>query len=263
MVFNHRSRAVLLLGVALLSGGCRGLDIPQLQFAVINVPVVETESGHATSPVAFFFKGSGVQLPSTNVRQEGCVTLSLTNPGTARNLSYISAGPSVTATLSGNSASLTPRTDGQRTTYELEPGEDIPFIPGATITVAIPGASGGFPTLTVSARTSEFFQADTIVLASAGDLIVTWTPATLTGTAMFYAFRYGWEGSATPNRELACVFADDGTARVTEFDLTEFRQSTVRTVIAQRGTATTERIGNAVSHVLSTVRVEVPMRAAQ
>ncbi len=259
MAFKHRSRAALLIAAVFLIAGCRALEVAQLDFAIINVPVSETATGYATAPVAFFFRGSGVQLPSTNVNQEGCVTLTISNQGNVQDLDYINAGSPVVATLSGNSGSLTPRTAGDRTTYELDAGTEIEFTPGATISVAIPGASGGFPTLVVTARTSEFFQADAVTVPSAGDMVVTWTPPTLTGTAMFYSFRYAWSGSTTENRELACVFRDDGSGTVPEGNLTEFRQATVRSIQSQRGTATTERIGDAVTHVLSTVEVQVPL----
>ena len=259
MAFKHCSRAAVLLAAALLTAGCRALEVAQLEFAIINVPLTETDGAYSTAPVAFFFRGSGVQLPSTNVNQEGCVTLAVSTEGNLGNLDYIDAGSAVMATISGNSGSLTPRTEGDRTTYELEPGTEIPYTPGAILSVAIPGATGGFPTLNVTARTSEVFQAVGVTLPAAGDMVVTWTPTTLTGTAMFYSFRYAWSGSTTINRELACVFRDDGTGTVAEGHLTEFRQATVRSIQAQRGTATTERIGDAVTHVLSTVEVQVPL----
>ena len=91
-------------------------------------------------------------------------------------------------------------------------------------------------------------------------MAVTWSPAAtvVVGSAMFYSFQYSTSGGI-PDREIACVFQDDGTGVVGSATLTEYRTSSVRSATAQRGRITFNRVGGTITHVSSIFQVPVTL----
>ena len=250
-------------GVALmlLAAACDSFEPELRQVAVITVPTQVTDEGYTTTPTVSFFEGTGIRLSSTLVSVEGCVDREIQGsfPGTQV---PIDAGPEITVLLSGTQATLTPRVTNGRMMYQLPEGASIPFNPGALINLSIPGADNGFPERVVSARTAEAFTVGTVTLpaSSAGDLALTWTPVpTFQGSAMFFSFRYFSTSATGFDREIACVFIDDGTGVVNAGVLSGFRGSEFREILAQRAVITANQVGSAITHVTSTFGVTVPM----
>ena len=226
----------------------------------MNVPTQEGDDSYFTSPSAIFIQGTGIGLSSTQVGQEGCVIRDVVGSGGALNVEYLDAGATISARFDGPTANM-PRTVGEgRIEYETPDGLELAFTPGEVITFEIPGAPGGFPQRIVSARTAEAFTASPITLPTntTDNMPLTWTdvPATA-GSAMFYAIRYSSLGSTTLDREIACVFQDDGSALIGATLLSEFRQSSIRQATAQRARITTSRDGSVITHVTSTFQIPV------
>jgi hypothetical protein len=91
-------------------------------------------------------------------------------------------------------------------TPALYPGADTAFI-------TVPGATGGFPAMTVSAPTVEDFTFEPVADSSTGvgGLAIRWSAPTKPNTAMEIALVY--QGSATAtgiNTQLVCTVVDDG-----------------------------------------------------
>ena len=260
-------RPLALLSLAVLSGACDSFEVDQTQFGIIHVPTLAVEGVYTAEPTAFFFQGQGISLSTTEVGNEGCVSRAIGTTG-GQAFDYIDAGASISVNLSGTQAALTPQTDGQSVTYMLVGDEPISFDPGDVISVSIPGAPGGFPPRLVMARTVEVFTPGTVTLpvSTTENLNLTWANAPETsvfpGSAMFYSFRYGTEGASTFDREIACVFVDDGTGVVPAAELAAFRASTLRNIIAQRARITVERFGNSITHVTSTLSMPVQLLAS-
>ncbi len=266
MTFIRRLHPSALLALTLGAGACRSFDVEQNQFAIISVPTTPASGGgFITSPSAIFFEGTGVQLSTTQVGIEGCVDRLLGTPAPPA-FEDIDAGPAVEVSLSGIDATLLPVPSITGVKYQLPNGVSFPSTPGNQITLTIPGAVGGFPARVVRARTVEAFTPSAIALpaATTDELPFTWTPLpSLPGSAMFYSFRYAATGTANFDREIACVFADDGSGSVAANLLNGFRTSGFRAVFAQRALVTLERFGSAVTHVTSTLSVTVPVAGDQ
>ena len=250
-VFPARLAGVVAL--TLVAASCKSLEVEPVQVAILSVPTQQTENGYVTSPSAFFIEGTGLALSSTQVGQEGCIDQPIRTGGNA-SFTYLDAGNPVTARFAGPEVSLTRTVDGNRTTYDLAEGLELPFTPGAIITFNIPGAAGGFPARSVAGRTAEAFTASAITLPTSPteDLNLTWTPVPeAPGSAMFYSIRYSSIGS-TQDREIACVFRDDGTGVIGSQVLANFRLGSNRTGIAQRARITANRTGLIITHITST-----------
>jgi hypothetical protein len=156
------------------------------------------------------------------------LNVSIGNPGTCQigiysstptgsNAPTLDAGPSFTAMVSGNSASLARIVAGRFTRYDMTAGTSIAYTPGDTLRIDIPGgASGGFPASFIRVRTAEAFTHDPVpVPETTAPLDLAWSAATVPGSVMTIALRYSTvEGSTLPNAEIYCVFADDGTGSV-------------------------------------------------
>ena len=258
-------RASALAAFALAVSGCRSFDVEDSQFAIIFVPTNPVEGGgFATRPSAFFFEGTGVRLSSTQVGAEGCIVQDVGTP-VQQTFDDIDAGAGVSVSIGAADGVLTPSMGGAQVLYELPAGQALPFTPGERITFSIPGAAGGFPARVVSALTVADFTPAPVTLptSTSANLQVTWTPASPTpGTAMFYSFRYSADGGNL-NREIACVFADDGSGTVEASLLSGLRQSEARTIQAQRALTSVDRVGSAITHVTSTLVKSVEFSESQ
>ena len=258
----HPLRLAGVLAVALLLAACKALEPEPVKVALLSVPTEDTGDGYASAPIAFFIQGTGIGLSTTLVGNEGCVVRRLTTGTGNQDFDYIDAGPSITARFDGPAATLTKVTANGRTTYELPAGTSLSFTPGQTITFSIPGAAGGFPASLVGARTAEAFTAGPVTLpaSTSEDMTVTWTPVPeIAGSAMFYSIRYSSPGMTQVDREIACVFRDDGTGVIGSTMLTEFRQSPIRLATAQRARVTTSQTGAVITHVTSTFNVQLTL----
>ena len=261
---------LVLLGLAIATMGCR--DILQAEasdYAIINVETLTTGVGvYGARPSGLFFNAAGIFLASSVVARDSCLTQTfppgITNPV----LDYLDPGAPVVArfTRPQTSGTLTARTQGSVTSYVLPEGATIPFVPGDTITVEVPGTEGGFEQSTIVARTAEAFTPSVLnIPASAqADMPVTWTPgaSAIPGSAMFYSIRYSAPAASSINREIACFFIDDGNASVPFELLPDFREATLRAAEATRIRITANRIGTTVTHVTSTFSATVPINVA-
>ena len=252
-------RALFALGLVLLLGACQSLEVDDTQFAIISVPMTAGEGGQVvTRPAAFFFEATGVRLATTQVGTEGCLAQNISDapPDT---FDDIDAGQDVTVTVGDGEGSesgvLVPAAFGGRIVYELPAGQSLGIVPGERVTVTIPGSTGGFPARSVTMLTVADFTPDPISAppSATGDLNVTWSGATTSsGTAMYYSFQYA-SGAAGLDREIACVFLDDGSGTVAATLLAPFRQAEFRAVHAQRALITVQRVGAAITHMTSSL----------
>lgn len=262
MTLRARLRVFALVTLGLGTAACDSLEVNDNQFAVLFVPSVRLDDGsYAADPTAVFFQASGVRLSSTVVGTEGCLLQAIQPVGT-NDFPRIDAGDAIDVTLAETDALLTPYAVGTDISYQLPDGESIPFTPGDQITFSIPGAPGGFPARVVTARTVDAFTPSSITLpaSTANDMTVTWSPPSGTpGTAMFYSFQFSAENSGVLDREIACVFHDDGSGVVPAAALPGFRASDVRTIIAQRARIVVEQLGDAITHVTTTLSMPVQL----
>ena len=265
----RRTRVFVLLALVVSTLGCRDIIQPEKSnYAIINVETLPTGSTFAALPTGLFFNAAGIFLSSSVVSQDSCIIQryppDIANPA----LDYLDAGSGVVVRFNRpqTQGTLTPRTQSGVRSYVLPEGTSIPFVPGDTVTVEIPGATGGLGQTTASARTAEAFTPAPLSLPASNqtDMPVSWTPGvtSIPGSAMFYSLRYSAPATSTLNREIACFFVDDGSAAVPFEVLFDFRNATVRSARATRIRITANRIGNTVTHITSTFPAQVPVNAA-
>jgi hypothetical protein len=263
----RRSTTVLLFGLAAGAVGCRDvLDAERSNYAIINVETLRTGDTFGAAPTAIFFSGGGVFLSSSAIAGDSCVVRRFPPDATNPVLDYLDAGPGVVVRFNRpqTEGTLTPRTQAGVKSYVLPAGTSIPFAPGDTVTVEIPGAAGGFEPTTVRARTAEAFTAATVTIPASNqtDMPVAWTPSAtaVPGSTMSYSLRYSAPSSSAINREVACVFIDDGSAVVPFEALTEFRNAVTREVRATRVRVTGSRTGKTAAQITSSFSVQVPLQ---
>ncbi len=92
----------------------------------------------------------------------------------------------------------------------------IPYTPGDSLTITIPGAPGGFPASSITIRTAEAFTHGTIGIPVENvALPLTWTPAPSAGSQMTFSLRYSNSVSGGAlNEQIFCSFTDDGAASI-------------------------------------------------
>ena len=265
MLRIRRTRIPFLLALAVATIGCRDiLQAEKSNYAIVNIETLKTgPTTYGANPTGLFFNAAGIFLSSSTVSRDSCLIQAYPPDITNPTLDYLDAGPAVVVkfTRPQTQGSLTPRTQSGVKSYVLAEGTpSIPFVPGDTATVEIPGAAGGLPALTATARTAEAFTPATVTLPASNqqDVTVTWTPAaTVPGAAMFYSLRYAAPATPVINREIACFFVDDGSATIPFEVLFEYRTSAIRAARATRVRITANRVSNTATHITSTFSADV------
>jgi len=129
-------------------------------------------------------------------------------------LQFLNAGAFLQTTVSGRVDSLLPIPNVSLRVYQSPNAGGIPYTPGDTLSVVIPG--GTFPASAISVRTAEAFTHGAIGVPAENEALpLTWTPATVAGSQMTFSLRYANSFSTTGlNEQIFCSFVDDGAATV-------------------------------------------------
>ena len=259
MRFPLRSMTALGLCAIGATACLDAVEPVEANFALLTLHAVQQGSDYTVSPVAVFFRASGVILGSSNRTQDlGCADIDWPASSQLEDLTYLDAGPFVTATVSGSEANLHPRNVNGAESYELDAGS-ITYSPGDTVAFSIPASTASFPATTQLARTAEVFAVSPVEISesSSDAVVLTWTAAPLEGSAMAFEFRYSSPGSEDFDREVLCFFVDDGSATVPAAQVAAFLDSDLRLAKATRQRITTFTGANTVMHITSSLEQPV------
>lgn len=210
-----RFTQVFLGGVLVLTGSAcmEDFSLDPERVGFIDARAFEDGGSNVLRVSAGFYRGYGldvlVGLPGL------CQVLAYNPEDDTSGAETVSAGPSLTATVSGANSTVPRITTGTYVSYAMPLGANLPYVPGDTLAVSIPGDAEGFPAATVKVRTAEPFVMEAVVPPPAGpsSTEVIWTPAPVPGSVMTLSLRYSTEdGVMTPNAQIYCVFVDDGSA---------------------------------------------------
>lgn len=242
-----------------------GASIQDDTWGFITVDATKTAAGeHRVSPKAVFFLGRLASVPNASLVLDSCIDVLFNSDTTILGVTYLDAGEPVTTKFPLRTPDTLPRQSTGSIFYQLPSGTTLPYHPGDSIEVTVPGVSGGYPQVTVKAKTSEAFTMSPITVPTGTDAIqLRWTaPDDQTG-AMIVELRYGLPGSSSISREALCAFTDDGV------DSIPFRQYTAwaatnnafRDAVSTRlrTTFTAPATGNAVLEVISKYSVPTPV----
>jgi len=212
-----RSLALSLLAVLGLSG-CINDKLSARRDRVAFISAIAFSTGgetYATRPLAAFYRANGLALNLGEL--ETCVGLPYSAlPPSVANLPTMLAGQYLYTEIGGRRDTLFPSTLVGLQSYQLLTVNSIPYIPGDTLRVEVPGDAAGFPATTVSVRTAEPFNFTVPANPTQGEpMMLTWTPAPAPGSTMTVSMRLNNTGTGnTPDAQIYCRFNDDGSGQV-------------------------------------------------
>jgi hypothetical protein len=240
-----------------------GLNEQDWGFLFLNA-AKNTSGQYVTAPEAIFFRGALNSVPNASITTDSCNDGLYTGSGnTLTNVTFLDAGVPVTTTIGTRSPDELPRNASVgEITYELPSGQTIPYTPGDSVLLTVPGAVGGFAASTIRAKTAEAFTIDPVDVPSGGEAIqLRWTPSQDPRSALILELRYNPTGGANPTRELLCAFADDGIDSISfnKHQPWSAGASSARQVVATRlRTSYTNTSSGALLGVISTFAVPTP-----
>jgi hypothetical protein len=252
---------LLAPGIVLLAvTGCLDVQEPTVgKFAFLELHATPQGTVYSATPVALFFRGTGVLLSNSQRAVDACGDFQYPVPESRLPFPTLDAGSFVTATFGeGDPTILSPFVDDGIERYIAD--GPVEFVPGDTVEFSVPATTDDLEALTLRARTAEAFTPDEIdiSLASGGPFPITWTqPEVTTGSMMVYEFRYASGSSQLIDRETICFLRDDGESSVSLGQIAAFANSEVRESLVTRHRITTASVAGAIIHITSTL--ELPL----
>ena len=256
---RHLHLSALLVPFAVAA--CLDPDpVPESNYGVIGLTAVVTGTDTILSPEALFYRTGLLGLPSSVVTADQCQVAAYPTPSQGTQLPrFLDAGDSVAVSTATTTKYLFPTVGANGEAYQLEQTDRFPFQPGETVTITVPGASGGFANGTISVRTARGFTLGPIAPSPPADeaLDLTWTPAGDDSTKMLISLQYG-VGQIQPNQQIFCSLVDDGAAEVAPIYLTQWRTAATgsRNVQAARWRVAVREVTGGVLLVVSAFEVD-------
>ena len=212
-----RVRFVLLAALTLATSAClETLQPPNGRFGTITVPAFDNGGGSfVMRPEAAFYDRT--DLSYTPATGDTCLLASYNPTQTVSgSLLTLNAGDFLFTSIGGRTDTLIPIPNINIRVYTALRPFGIPYNPGDTLSVTVPGTERGFPASAISVKTAEAFTHGAIgVPAENIDLPLSWTPATAPGSQMTFSLRYANSFSTGAlNEQVFCSFIDDGTATI-------------------------------------------------
>lgn len=223
-----RARLLLLAVLTLATSAClETLQPPNGRFGTITVAALDNGGGSFVMrpEAAFYDKTDLSYVPATS---DTCV-LAAYNPTqtVSGSLFTLNAGDFLFTSIGGRTDTLVPIPNINIRVYTPLRPFGIPYNPGDTLSVTVPGAPRGFPASAITVKTSEAFTHGAIgVPAANADLDLSWTPATAPGSQMTFSLRYANSFSTGDlNEQVFCSFVDDGTGVIDSDYLSGWRNA--------------------------------------
>jgi hypothetical protein len=212
-----RLRIPALLAVVVLASAClETLEAPDGRFGNITVPTFDAGGGnYVLKAEAAFFDNTDASY--TNPANDTCIVTGYNpNPGGLSGGSFLlRAGEHLLTTIGGRTDTLGLIPGLAVPYYRTTLTSGVPFVPGDTLQVSIPGETPGFPASAIFVRTAEVFTHDAVGVPPAGESQdVVWSPPPVGGSVMTVSLRYNnnFSTDTLPNEQVFCSFIDDGAA---------------------------------------------------
>ncbi|MBI2409229.1 MAG: hypothetical protein HYV19_13110 [Gemmatimonadetes bacterium] len=218
--------AVVGVSVACLES-TRAKSVP---FGFLTLGAQQAGAGYATAPVGSFFNAGGLGVPSTAAPWDSCrqENYSRSTVGLGDVYPSINAGSAIEVRLTGRTDSLFPIAVGNAVQYLLK-GAALPYVPGDTVSVVIPGTSDGYPAVSFKAKTAEVLTLTPFVAPAAGSgLDLRWNAGQDLNGAIAVSFRYGALSADTLNAQIYCQLKDDGAGSIPARYMDAWTQATVK-----------------------------------
>jgi len=213
---NASLSLAVAFGTVVLVAACDttgGFAPNEQRWGFVTLAALRNTAGeYRLAPQASFFRGVITSVPDARIRTDSCFVVgdyTPPNSGGFGNVSYLDAGASITTAI-GTTTTTVPRVStSSATTYSLGAGTTVPYSPGDSVVLTVPGAVGGFPGALLRGRSAEPFTIDPIT-ASAVTIPLRWTAATDPNSALIVSLQYTPSGTGARTQEIRCAFTDDG-----------------------------------------------------
>lgn len=210
-----RLRIPALIAVVVIVTACVDqLPVPTGRYGTITAQTFgRLGGGYAMRPVAAFY--GSTDLSYAPFPTDTCLIAAYADSAAVNGgLQLLNAGDFIQTSVSGRVDSLVPPSSLPLRVYQFPDEFGIPFTPGDTLSVVIPGAT--FPASAVSVRTAEPFAHGAIgIPAVDASLPLSWDAAVASGTYMTFSLRYfNGSGVVRLNEQIFCSFIDDGDATI-------------------------------------------------
>jgi hypothetical protein len=226
----------------------------------VTIAAAKMQSGqHVTAPEAFFFVGNLIGVPNAAIVLDSCTDASYNPNNDLTGVQFLDAGVPLTLRLGARTDTLPRVTTSTGISYKRS-GDVIPYTPGDSVVVSVPGALGGYPAAQVRGKTAEAFTLSPITRPTGTDSMeVRWSLPHDQNSAMILSLRYS--NSSGARRQVLCSFQDDGLAYI------PFRQyqpwsnngGRVEDIVATRLRTTFQVVNNAIFEIISTYQVPTPL----
>ena len=215
---RQRSIPLALAALATVAVACvnGSTSLSAVPFGFVTIGAKQLGTGYVTAPVGTFYYASGLGVPTASVSWDSCRQEAYSRSGVTLGDVFpsLGAGAAVLVSLPGRTDSLFPNTIGNGVEYRLR-GAAVPYVPGDSVSVVIPGAAGEYPAFSFKAKTAEELRVTDFGTPTVGPrLDLRWNAGQdLNGTVAF-AFRFGALDADTVNAQITCQFKDDGADTV-------------------------------------------------
>jgi len=194
-------------------------------------PISVSGNTATVEPVLQFARNAAFSLPNTAVAADQCqgpVAIDNTT-GPGADLNDIDAGQTIGWQQGQTQEQLVKIVSGTEQQYVPSTAGGIPAQPGGLVTITIPGATDGYPAMTVVARLAENLTGIGPINPSPGvtqGLLLQWDAPTVAqdSSKVEFLLQYNTGGGA-PNQQIVCRLNDDGTYTVDPAFLTGWRLS--------------------------------------
>ncbi|MEY4608968.1 MAG: hypothetical protein RL625_1185 [Gemmatimonadota bacterium] len=206
-----------LVALTVLTAACVDtLEPSKNRFGLVSYTAFRDEvRGFVMDPEAVFYDRTDLRY--TPPPADSCVLAAYT-PAVIAGSSFptLSAGEFLLTQVGAQRDSMRGLVEFGAFVYRPVRKTGIPFTPGDTVSVQIPGSTTGFPAATVALRTAEAFTADSVRIPEGDqDLALSWTAAPVAGSLMTVSLRYGNAFSnGQLNEQVFCGFTDDGAGTI-------------------------------------------------
>ena len=182
---------------------------PEVDHGFVLLPAEPGGDQDRMEPTAYFYRTNRpIDIPSDGEEGDRCTRGPASPPANRGIQPTISAGPSVTLSVSGTEATLTQLIRPAVRFYGVSTGSPVMFVAGDTATVDIPGESAWFPAWNVEVKTAEAFDATPIpTYEKPTPIELAWTVPDADDSRMIVTLRYTVGLAA---EQVLCNLFDDG-----------------------------------------------------
>lgn len=236
MIRRHRVPLVIA-ALATVAVACTdATNLSSVPYGFVTFVAQQSGGGFTASPIGTFFSASGLGVPTAVSPWDSCrlQTYSRATVGLGEVYSNISAGTAIQLKVSGRTDSLFPGAVGNEVQYRLR-AASIPYLPGDTVSVVVPGSADGYPAITFKAKSAEVLTVTDFGAAATGArLDLRWNAGQDLNSTVAFAFRYGALNADTLNTQVYCQFRDDGADSIPAKYMGAWAQARSKTWVASR-----------------------------